>query len=163
MFKKRVTGLSITPTEAQLKQLEFVKRPQEEQKELALKAAQAKANKLAVEIAERNDPSPTSNPTSAPTLGPSIPTIPTQPELGPSTSQAAPKADLFDQVDAAANFSYVTLSRSKFQVASSLNFAGCIVSNNGVQPDLSRISSLTDFPVPRDQTGVRSFLSLIHI
>ena len=41
----------------------------------------------------------------------------------------------------------VTLSRSKFQIATSLNFAGCVVSNNGVQPDPSRISSLTDIPV----------------
>ena len=49
---------------------------------------------------------------------------------------------------------HVTLSRSKFQIATSLNFAGCIVSNNGVQPDPSRISSLTDFPVLSDQTGV---------
>ena len=45
---------------------------------------------------------------------------------------------------------HVTLSRSKFQIAMSLSFAGCIVSNNGVQPDPSRISSLADFPVPRD-------------
>ena len=57
---------------------------------------------------------------------------------------------------------HVSLSRSKFQIASSLNFAGCVVSNNGVQPDPSRISSLTDFPVPRDQTGVRSFLGLCN-
>ena len=57
---------------------------------------------------------------------------------------------------------HVTLSCSKFQIATSLNFAGCIVSNNGVQPNPSRISSLTDFPVPRDQTGVRSFLGLCN-
>ena len=57
---------------------------------------------------------------------------------------------------------HITLSRSKFQIASSLNFAGCVVSNNGVHPDPSRISSLTDFPVPRDQTGVRSFLGLCN-
>ena len=57
---------------------------------------------------------------------------------------------------------HVTLSRSKFQIASSLNFAGCVVSNNGVQPNPSCISSLTDFPVPRDQTGVRSFLGLCN-
>ena len=31
-----------------------------------------------------------------------------------------------------------------------------------MQPDTSRISSLTDFPVPRDQTGVRSFLGLCN-
>ena len=57
---------------------------------------------------------------------------------------------------------HVTLSRSKFQIASHLNFAGCIVSHKGVQPDLARISSLSDFPVPRDQAGVRSFLGLCN-
>ena len=31
-----------------------------------------------------------------------------------------------------------------------------------MQPDPSRISSLADFPVPRDQTGVRSFLGLCN-
>ena len=30
---------------------------------------------------------------------------------------------------------HVTLSRSKFQIASRLNFAGCIVSGEGAQPD----------------------------
>ena len=55
---------------------------------------------------------------------------------------------------------HVTLSRSKFQIATSLNFAGCIVSSDGVRPDPPRISSLADFPVRRGQTGVRSFLGL---
>ena len=57
---------------------------------------------------------------------------------------------------------HVTLSRSKFQIASSLNFAGCIVSSEGVWPDPARIYSLADFPVLRDQTGVRSFLELCN-
>ena len=57
---------------------------------------------------------------------------------------------------------HVTLFRSKFQIATSLNFAGCVVSSDGVRPDPSRISSLADFPVPHDQTGVRSFLGLCN-
>ena len=57
---------------------------------------------------------------------------------------------------------HVTLSRSKFQIATSLNFAGCIFSSDCVRPDPTRISSLADFPVPRDQTGVRSFLGLCN-
>ena len=57
---------------------------------------------------------------------------------------------------------HVTLSRSKLQIANSLSFAGCIVSDKGVQPDPSRIAALADFPVPRDQTGVRSFLGLCN-
>ena len=54
------------------------------------------------------------------------------------------------------------VSRSKFQIALSLNFAGCIVSSDEVQPDPAHISSLSDFPIPRDQTGVRSFLGLCN-
>ena len=56
----------------------------------------------------------------------------------------------------------MTLSRSKFQIASSLPFAGCAVSDKGVQPDPSHISALSEFPVPRDQTGVRPFLGLCN-
>ena len=59
-------------------------------------------------------------------------------------------------------FLHVTLSRSKFQVDTSLNFAGCVVSDHGVRPDPARISALTNFPVPTDQTSVRSFLGLCN-
>ena len=52
----------------------------------------------------------------------------------------------------------VTLSRSKFQVDKTLSFAGCVVSDRGVRPDPSRIAALKNFPVPNDQTSVRSFL-----
>ena len=51
---------------------------------------------------------------------------------------------------------------SKFQVDTSLNFAGCVVSNHGVKPDSARILALSNFPVPTDQTSVRSFLGLCN-
>ena len=57
---------------------------------------------------------------------------------------------------------HVTLSRSKFQVDTCLNFAGCVVSHSGVKPDPARISALSSFPVPTDQTLVRSFLGLCN-
>ena len=57
---------------------------------------------------------------------------------------------------------HVTLSRSKFQVDTCLNFAGCVVSHRGVKPDPARISALSNFPVPTDQTSVRSFLGLCN-
>ena len=57
---------------------------------------------------------------------------------------------------------HVTLSRSKFQVDTTLNFAGCVVSSSGVKPDPARISALSNFPTPTDQTSVRSFLSLCN-
>ena len=57
---------------------------------------------------------------------------------------------------------HVTLSRSKFQVDTTLNFAGCVVSASGVQPDPARILALSNFPTPTDQTLVRSFLGLCN-
>ena len=57
---------------------------------------------------------------------------------------------------------HVTLSRSKFQVDTSLKFAGCVVSASGVTPDPDRLSALANFPTPTDQTAVRSFLGLCN-
>ena len=57
---------------------------------------------------------------------------------------------------------HVTLSRFKFHIATTLNFAGCVISNKGVSPDPNRISALSKFPVPTDQTAVRSFLGLCN-
>ena len=57
---------------------------------------------------------------------------------------------------------HVMLSRSKFQVDTSLKFAGCVVSASGITPDPDRISALANFPTPSDQTSVRSFLGLYN-
>ena len=57
---------------------------------------------------------------------------------------------------------HVTLLRSKFQVDTFLNFAGCVVSPSGVKPDPARVSPLLNFPTPTDQTSVRSFLGLCN-
>ena len=58
---------------------------------------------------------------------------------------------------------HVTLSRSKFQVDTSLKFAGCVVSASGVTPDPDRLSALSNFTTPTDQTSVRSFLGLCNL
>ena len=55
---------------------------------------------------------------------------------------------------------HVTLSRSKFQIDKRLKFAGCVVSDEGVQPNPDRISSLASSPVPMDHIGAKSFLGL---
>ena len=55
---------------------------------------------------------------------------------------------------------HVTLSLSKFQFDTTLNFAGCLVSASGVKLDPSRLSALSNFPTPTDQTSVCSFLGL---
>ena len=57
---------------------------------------------------------------------------------------------------------HVTLSKSNIQVDTCLNFAGCVISPSGVQPDPARISALSGFPTPTDQTSVRSFLLLCN-
>ena len=56
----------------------------------------------------------------------------------------------------------IILSKKKFQIGSELPFAGLIVSANGISPDPDRTKALSEFPVPKDVTGVRSFLGLAN-
>ena len=56
----------------------------------------------------------------------------------------------------------MTLSLLKFHIDNSLKFVGCVISDKGVFLDPDRVSALSDFPVPLDQTGVRSFLGLCN-
>ena len=52
----------------------------------------------------------------------------------------------------------IALSKKKFAVSTELSFAGLIFSAEGIKPDPERIVSLSNFPVPKDVTGVRLFL-----
>ena len=54
----------------------------------------------------------------------------------------------------------IILSKKKFQIGTSLSFAGYIVSNDGVRPDPDRVEAIRKFPAPTNVTGVRSFLGL---
>ena len=56
----------------------------------------------------------------------------------------------------------IALSKKKFAVGKELSFAELIFSVEGIKLDPERIVSLTRFPVPRDVTGVRSFLGLAN-
>ena len=56
----------------------------------------------------------------------------------------------------------IILSKKKFQIGSELPFAGLVVSAKGISPDPERTRALSDFPVPTDLTGVRSFLGLAN-
>ena len=56
----------------------------------------------------------------------------------------------------------IALSKKKIAVGTELSFAGLIFSAEGIKPDPKRIVSLSNFPVPRDVTGVRSFLGLAN-
>ena len=57
---------------------------------------------------------------------------------------------------------HVTLSHSKFHIDTTLHFAGCVISDKDVLPDPNRILAQSNFPVPTDQTAVRSFLGLCN-
>ena len=56
----------------------------------------------------------------------------------------------------------IVLSKSKLEVGTEIPFAGCVVSETGVKPDPNRIKALSEFPRPKDITGVRSFLGLAN-
>ena len=50
----------------------------------------------------------------------------------------------------------------KILLGNELPFAGLIVGAKGVSPDTERTRALSEFPRPKDVTGVRSFLGLAH-
>ena len=49
----------------------------------------------------------------------------------------------------------IILSKKKFQIGSELPFAGLVISAKGISPDPERTRALSDFPIPKDITGVR--------
>ena len=57
---------------------------------------------------------------------------------------------------------YVILSRKKFKIGNEISFAGLVISSQGIKPDPNRIKALTQFPVPKDVSDVRSFLGLAN-
>ena len=56
----------------------------------------------------------------------------------------------------------IALSKKKFVDGNKISFAGLLLTEMGVKPDPARILSLSDFPVLKDVTGVRLFLSLAN-
>ena len=56
----------------------------------------------------------------------------------------------------------IALSKRKFVIGSEISFAGLLLTEKRVKPDPARILALSDFPVPKDVTGVRSFLGLVN-
>ena len=54
------------------------------------------------------------------------------------------------------------LSKKEFAIGTELPFAGLIVSAKGVKPNPVIIVALSEFPTPKDITGVRSFLGLAN-
>ena len=54
----------------------------------------------------------------------------------------------------------ITISASKFTVCQEVKFTGYIVSENGVKPYPVKITAIENYPVPQDQSELRSFLGL---
>ena len=53
----------------------------------------------------------------------------------------------------------LNLNKCEF-LKTSIQFLGHIISSSGIQPDPTKISSITNFPTPRNLKGLRAFLGL---
>ena len=79
--------------------------------------------------------------------------------------QASTKQDLFKQFEKVLKCcrkNKLTLSRSKLQFGQSVLFAGHIISKDGVKPEPRRTDAIRKFPVPTNQSELRSFLGLVN-
>ena len=56
----------------------------------------------------------------------------------------------------------LTLSSKKLTMGQSINFAGYVISADGVKPDPGQVEALRKFPVPTSLTELRSFLGLAN-
>lgn len=56
----------------------------------------------------------------------------------------------------------IRLSLDKLAVGQTMKFAGFVVSPDGVRPDPSKMSSIRNFPKPKNLTELRSFLGLAN-
>ena len=56
----------------------------------------------------------------------------------------------------------IAISLKKFQVASTVRFAGHVISSEGVSPDPDRLKAITDFKIPTCIKDVRAFLGLAN-
>ena len=57
---------------------------------------------------------------------------------------------------------YFTLSQKKFEIGRTVNFAGFVVSRDGVFPNPDKLQGIRDFPAPSDVSSLRSFLGMIN-
>lgn len=56
----------------------------------------------------------------------------------------------------------LTLSKSKIEIGTKINFAGYIISDTGVEPDPNRLKAISEFPRPKDISELRGFLGLAN-
>ena len=55
----------------------------------------------------------------------------------------------------------ITISRKKFELGSSIQFAGHLISDGGIRPDDEKFAALRDFKQPKNIKELRSFLGLV--
>ena len=56
----------------------------------------------------------------------------------------------------------ITLSKSKFEIGTSVNFAGYTISSKGVEADKEKIAAISEFPTPKNVKDIRSFCGLAN-
>ena len=54
----------------------------------------------------------------------------------------------------------ITISRKKLELGSKINFAGHIISADGIQPDEEKYAAISRFPRPKSPKDLRSFMGL---
>jgi len=54
----------------------------------------------------------------------------------------------------------ITLSRKKAKIGTRMKFAGFVVQEGGVMPDPEKVKAISDFPVPKNVTDLKSILGL---
>ena len=79
--------------------------------------------------------------------------------------QAPDLKTLNDRIDSLLNrcrSNNFTLSRKKLDIRELVEFAGQIVSTNGVQPNPTYLQGIRDFPAPKTVAELRSFLGMVN-
>ena len=54
----------------------------------------------------------------------------------------------------------MTISKKTFEIGSTFDFAGHIISDMGIRPNDDKYKAVTDFPKPNNTSDLRSFLGL---
>lgn len=57
---------------------------------------------------------------------------------------------------------YVTISRKKFTINTEIAFAGFLISDKGIKPELQKTLAISSFPTPKNITDLRSFLGFTN-
>ena len=55
----------------------------------------------------------------------------------------------------------ITISRKKLELGNSIHFAGHIISDGGIRPDMEKFAALRNFQQPSNVKELRSFLGLV--